>query len=61
MHPLIPTPRRCAWAIRALGALATIGAPSAHAHDFWVQPGAYWVQPEALTPLVEVTLVEGDK
>jgi uncharacterized GH25 family protein len=25
--------------------------PSAGAHDFWVQPKEYWVQPQAVTPL----------
>ena len=31
--------------------LALFSTSAVHAHDFWVQPGAYWVQPKAVVPM----------
>ena len=31
--------------------LALYCASQVHAHDFWVQPSAYWVQPHTVTPM----------
>jgi uncharacterized GH25 family protein len=31
--------------------LALCCASPAHAHDFWVQPNAYWVQPQTVIPM----------
>lgn len=32
-------------------ALALCGPLAAAAHDFWVQPGSFWPQPQAVTPM----------
>jgi uncharacterized GH25 family protein len=43
----------CTSLLIALAALATgvVGTPPAVAHDFWVQPGDYWVAPRVGTSL----------
>ena len=38
-------------AATAFAILAACCASPAAAHDFWVQPSAYWVQPAAVTPM----------
>lgn len=45
---------RCAvslWAMAVVVMLGPCGIPPVHAHDFWVQPNAYWVQPKSVTPM----------
>jgi uncharacterized GH25 family protein len=34
-----------------LGLLACSGTSQVTAHDFWLQPGEYWISPDALTPM----------
>src|SRR3954454_18343433 len=34
-----------------MAVLALSGASSVSAHDFWIDPSAFWVQPEAVTPV----------
>jgi uncharacterized GH25 family protein len=50
--------RYCRPFLLALAALATgvVGARPGEAHDFWVQPGDYWVAPQVAT---SVTLLVG--
>src|ERR1700710_3021901 len=52
-HPpsIRATPRgRSPWAT-ALAILAVCGGAPVAAHDFWVQPSAYWVAPSAATAM----------
>ena len=39
------------WAAAVSALLALCCASPAHAHDFWVQPSAYWVRPASITPM----------
>jgi uncharacterized GH25 family protein len=49
--PLCTAPAPLIRAVLVATALALSCASSATAHDFWIQPSAYWVQPQAVTPM----------
>lgn len=49
--PLRPSPRPRALSLTALALLAVGCAAPALAHDFWVQPSAYWTPPASSTPV----------
>jgi uncharacterized GH25 family protein len=49
--PLSRSPRPSLLSLTALAILAAGGLSAAEAHDFWVQPGAYWTAPASSTPI----------
>ena len=47
-------------AVLLIGLLACSRVSSVSAHDFWLQPSAYWVRPDVLTPLTLHAMMKAD-